>query len=885
MTGKTISHYRILEKLGSGGMGVVYKAEDTRLGRTVALKFLPDEFSNDKAALDRFQREARAASALNHPNICTLHDVDQADGQPFLTMEYLEGQTLRQRAAAKPLKVEEILDLGIQIADALDAAHSRGIVHRDIKPSNIFVTARGQAKIMDFGLAKLAPERTVQGAVVAQGSEVATAPMNEELITSPGTALGTVAYMSPEQARGEELDARTDLFSFGVVLYEMATGQRPFQGNTTAVVFDAILNKTPVSPLRLRPDLPAGLEFIINKALEKDREVRYQHASELRADLKRLKRDTESGKSATAEAVVPTPKKSRRPLLLVSVFAGVLLALPVAWWMGHRRTSAPIDNPLAGARFTRLTDFPGDETSASISPDGQFVTFVSDRDARADLWLGRVGTGRFQNLTTGSFFPSNRNLLQAGFTGDASEIWLRGPPLNRMRLIPLMGGPPRPFLGEHAVNVGWSHDGTRIVYHTDDPGDPLWVADRDGENSRQIFVDRPGVHNHFPTWSPDGRWIYFVHGIPETLELDLWRIGATGGQPERLTQSNKYVGFPTPLDARIVLYVAEDRDGSGPWLWALDVEGKVTHRISFGLERYTSVAASVDARRLVAAVANPVANLWSVPILERIAEEHDAKPYDLPNERALMPRFGGKFLFYLSSQGGGDGLWRLEDGQAAEIWKGSAGALLEPPSISGDGGRVAIVLRRNGKRNLWVLQADGSQPRVLTDAIDVRGGASWSPDRKWIVTGGNDAKGDGLFKIPVEGGAPVRLAGTGLNPVWSPNGGLIVYSGIDVGGKEPLRAVTPDGSPVDLPPIQISTSGERFRFTPDGKGLVYMHGGFGAQDFRLLNLATRQTRQLTHLTNPATMRTFDITADGKQIVFDRLRNNSDIVLIDLPKQP
>jgi len=331
-----------------------------------------------------------------------------------------------------------------------------------------------------------------------------------------------------------------------------------------------------------------------------------------------------------------------------------------------------------------------------------------------------------------------------------------------------------------------------------------------------------------------------------------------------------------------VLYIAEDRDGSGPWLWAFDLRDKATRRVSFGLERYTSIAASEDSRRLVAAVASPVANLWSVPILERVAEEKDVKPYALPNTRAVMPRFGGKSLFYLSSQGGGDGLWRLDDGQAAEIWKGSEGALLEPAAISGDGGRVALVVSRNGKQRLWMLQADGSQPRVLTDAIDVRGAAAWSPDGKWIVSGGNDAKGGGLFKIPVEGGAPVRLAGAGFNPVWSPAGDLIVYSGGDVAGNEPLRAVRPDGGPVDMPTIQLRRDGERFRFTPNGKNLVYMQGGFRGQDFWILNLATRQTRQLTHLANLASMRTFDVSPDGKQIVFDRLRNNSDIVLIDLP---
>jgi Tol biopolymer transport system component/tRNA A-37 threonylcarbamoyl transferase component Bud32 len=873
VTGRTLLHYTIVEKLGEGGMGTVFKARDTHLDRFAALKILPQEKVADRERMRRFVQEAKAASALNHPNIIHIYDVGETAGVPFIAMEYVDGKTLGEVIGRNGLRLNEVLGYGVQIADALDKAHSAGIIHRDLKPSNIMVTSDGLVKLLDFGLAKLT--EPLGGDVGETKTLKDAVPLTEE-----GTIVGTVAYMAPEQAEGKEVDCRSDIFSFGTVLYEMLTGKRPFQGVSKLSTLSAILKEEPAA---LPPEIPRDLEKIIARCLKKDPGRRFQHADDLKLALLELKEESDSGKlTGKGAAPLRSAADGKARGWLPWTVAGVML-VATAVWEGIR-PAAPPANPLEKAHFTRVTDF--DSVDAAISPDGRFVAFVSDHDGPFDVWVTQLGTGRLINLTEGKVGPLPGPMRSVGFSGDGSDVWLGGGDLSmRLRLIPLTGGTLHNFLGEKAVNLTWSPDGTRLVFHTFDDGDPMFVADRTGANARRIFGDRPGFHNHFPTWSPDGRWIYFVHGTPATREMDLWRIGATGQNPERLTERHTDMAYPTPIGNRTVLYVARDGDGSGPWLWAFDLKRKESRRVSVGLEQYTSVGASADGRRLVATVGNPTASLWSVPILNRLAEEQDVKPFSVPNVRALAPRFGGALLFYLSSFGTGDGLWRFRDGKALEIWKSSDGALLEAPAVSPRGGRIAIVLRRSGKRQLHVLSADGAELYPIGEALDIQGTGCWSPDDKWIATGGEDAAGPGLFKIPLEGGSAVRLvAGPALNPVWSPDGTLIAYAGTNVRTFAPLLAVHPDGTRAELPQINLRRLGERVRFLPDGKGLIYMQGLLASQDFWLLDLTTMKTRPLTRLRNRAAMRTFDIAPDGKQIVFDRLRENSDVVLIDLPRE-
>jgi len=681
-------------------------------------------------------------------------------------------------------------------------------------------------------------------------------------LTGRNVVLGTPAYMAPEQRESQVCDARTDIYALGLILYEMATGKRCWNGDKPSL-----------------EQLPEKLSHVIERCLASDPDDRWQSAADVRSEL------LWAAKPAPANGTAATGRHGRRWFLAAAL---LLVAGGVAEWLAHQLSAEEV-NPIANATFTRLTDFEGVERDAAISPDGRFVAFLSNRGGPLDIWVSQVGTGNAVNLTQGKTGNLDGLVRAIGFSSDGSQIWFHDADVTTpLRILPLMGGAPRVFLANSPVktppwNVAWSPDGNRLVYHTADGGDPMFVTDRTGASPRQILIDKPGIHSHYPVWSRDGQWIYFVRGFPTTSQMDLWRISPNGGEPERLTEHNSEVRSPAPLDSRTVVYVARDRDGSGPWLWALDVNRKTTHRISFGLEKYVSVAASADGRRLVATESSPIPSLWSVPILNRVAEERDAKPYPVGTVRALGPRFGGTSLFYLSSRGTGDGLWRYQDGQTTEIWKGTDGGLLDPPAVSPDGRRVAIALRRGGgKLTLFLATAEGNELRPLGETIDISGAADWSPDDQWIVAAGTDARGPGVFKIPVSGGPPVRLTtGEAANPVWSPKGDLIVYAGENVGFFAPIRAVRPDGTPVKVPPLEVLREGVRVRFLPNGSGLVYLQGLPSAQSLWLLDLATKKTSELARLDNAGTIRSFDIGPDGGHIVFDRLRGNSHIVLIDL----
>ena len=869
-----IGVYEIAGFLGAGAMGEVYRARDTKLNRDVALKVLPDHLALDANRLARFRREAQVLASLNHPNIAAIYGFEESAPTQALVLELVDGPMLADFIARGPMRLDQALPMAKQIAEALEVAHEQGIIHRDLKPSNVKVRPDGVVKLLDFGLAKaLMPEP----AAAAAGSD--GAPTVRSGVTDDGVIVGTAAYMSPEQAKGLAVDRRTDIWAFGCVLFEMLAGRPAFRGDTLTDLLASVVKDDP-DWAALPAGTPDGIRTLLRRCLRKDARQRLQAIGDARIEIDSVE---EPGREVPKEPAAGVPRKSRASWLPWVAFA-VLAAGIVAW--ETRRPAAP-DDPFANAQYTRITDWEGTEGAAEISPDGRFVALVGDKEGEYDIWLNRVGTGDFWNLTRDvpPLVPTFYTFRKIGFSGDGSEIWFgldTGPSMAQM-IMPLMGGTPRAFLDRSATAPSWSPDGRRVAYFKNVEGDPMFVADGRGADPRQIFQ---GDHNHNPVWSPDGEWIYFARGTDPTDDMDVWRIRPSGESLERLTERGTWVNFLAPLDARTLLYVGRAADRSGPWLWALDVERKVSRRVNTGLGQYISVSTSRDGRRVVATVANPTTNLWRVPLIGREAEEEDVEAYRLPTARALGPRFGGTHLFYLSSVGTIDGLWRVQDGQASEVWRGADGSLTEPPSVSRDGSSVAVISMRGRARHLVLVSADGRNSRTLAPSIEIEGGAGqamadWSPDGKSIVAGGRDARGPGLFRIPVDGSEPVRLvAGRAANPLWSPDGNLIVFAGKFFTGQVELLGVRPDGTAVELPPVRTRPGG--YRFLPDGSGLVYLPF-IPSLDFWQFDFATRSNRQITRLSNRGVLTSFDITPDGKAIVFDRSLQNSNIVLIELSK--